>query len=305
MSFFSRNHKIVKKPLQVLLVLNEPVNYKNKSLQQICFALPTALPEWKCDEDDEDDWSGLDHSDQWMRVLCRALNQESKNVIRVLNPAVPASSSTFWRYQFASHDDESTSTTTGGMPYIKCYHRLQDGALYPLQEGLLFFKPPLFLHKSQLHSIACGRQGNDNSRYVDMVLQTTEEATLEFTNIHRSELTVLREYIHHVLIPAMQKDVVDGEADAEALVEEEEELQGEAVVAVGEGGRSKRKAGLEARAMTRQMKLESDDEEDKDEDFLGMSDEDGESSKDDEDETESEDELDHPNHPPEKKFRKS
>jgi len=55
---------------QVLLVLKDSVQYKKKSLQQLCFALPTSLPEWKSiDEDEEEEWSGLDHSDQWTRVL--------------------------------------------------------------------------------------------------------------------------------------------------------------------------------------------------------------------------------------------
>ncbi len=35
--------------------------------------------------------------------------------------------------------------------------------------------------------------------------------TLEFTNIHREELSVLNDYIHNVLIPAMEVDAAEGE----------------------------------------------------------------------------------------------
>ena len=43
-----------------------------------------------------------------------------------------------------------------------------------------------------------------------MVLQRHQGETVEFTNIQREELAVLNQYIHQVLIPAMQEDVKDG-----------------------------------------------------------------------------------------------
>jgi hypothetical protein len=41
---------------------------------------------------------------------------------------------------FQSHETPDQSTTTGGMPFVNCYHGVQDGILYPLEEGLLFYK---------------------------------------------------------------------------------------------------------------------------------------------------------------------
>ncbi len=70
-------------------------------------------------------------------------------------------------------------------------------------------RPPKFLPRSDLQSIACGRGsgGQSSSRYVDMVLQQQDGDVVEFTNIQREELAVLNDYIHQVLIPAMQGDV--------------------------------------------------------------------------------------------------
>jgi hypothetical protein len=285
---------------QILLVFGKDavVTYKNqKPLSQVCLALPADLPVWKKnassngqdsnedDEDDDFDITGLDHTDQYTRFLCKSLALDiATQIIRVANPTAPTSSSmsTFWRYQFVSHEEQGTSTTTAGMPFVKCYAGVNDGVLYPLQEGLLFFKPPRFVPRSNLQAIACGRGGAGNaSRYVDMVLTLADDSTTEFTNIHRSELPVLREYIHGVLIPAMQKDA-DGGADAKAespsvssasdAAQQQEdkgqEDEDEERVPLGRPG--KRKASVEARAVTQKMRLESDDDDDEegDDDFV-------------------------------------
>mmetsp|Transcript_30318 Transcript_30318/g.69894 ORF Transcript_30318/g.69894 Transcript_30318/m.69894 type:complete len:155 (+) Transcript_30318:1001-1465(+) len=40
-----------------------------------------------------------------------------------------------------------------------------------------------------------------------------DDRTIEFTNIHREELSVLDAYIHSILIPAMRRDVQDNHDD--------------------------------------------------------------------------------------------
>jgi hypothetical protein len=306
---------------QILLVFGKDaiVTYKNqKPLSQVCLALPADLPVWKKnassnedDKDDDDDIAGLDHTDQYTRFLCKSLSLDiATQIIRVANPTAPTSSSmsTFWRYQFVSHEEQGTSTTTAGMPFVKCYAGVNDGVLYPLQEGLLFFKPPRFVPRSNLQAIACGRGGAGNaSRYVDMVLTLADDSTTEFTNIHRSELPVLREYIHGVLIPAMQKDA-DGGADAKAespsvtsadaaQQQENEGQEDEDEERVPSGRPGKRKASVEARAVTQRMRLESDDDDDEegDDDFVAEQNSDDdkgseeESGDDDDEESEDED----------------
>ena len=97
-------------------------------------------------------------------------------------------------------------------------------------------RPPMFVPRSKLSSISCGR-GSGGSRYVDMMVQldtsaneeddtkkTKQSDSLEFTNIHRDELNGLNDYIHKTLIPAMQMDA-DGsgkgsDEDDEAVVAE-------------------------------------------------------------------------------------
>lgn len=79
-------------------------------------------------------------------------------------------------------------------------------------------RPPFFLPRSKMHSIACGR-GSGGSRYVDMVVTIDSgdsQKELDFTNIHRDELRVLNEYIHGVLIPAMTKDANGGNGEEES-----------------------------------------------------------------------------------------
>jgi hypothetical protein len=49
-------------------------------------------------------------------------------------------------FQFISDKEQSTSTTTSGMPFVKCHKGVQDGALYPMEEGLLFYKLRVFFY---------------------------------------------------------------------------------------------------------------------------------------------------------------
>ncbi|GAX17775.1 hypothetical protein FisN_24Hh158 [Fistulifera solaris] len=238
----------------VLLIPNDPVTYKSKPQTQICFPLPAVTPD--CDNDEDSD--GLDPTDQWIAVLCRSCHYGVAKVARVLNPAIETTTA-FWRYQFQSHQDEATSTTTGGMPFVKCYYGVQDGALYPLLEGLLFFKPPLFIPRSEMESIGCGRDGG---RYVDLQV-TVAGQQVDFTNIQRAEINELRDYIHQKLIPAMQKDVSESPmkptVSAESVSVEEDEGASE------NRPRKRRKASLEAEAVNRQAvgaQLDEDDDDD-------------------------------------------
>ena len=41
---------------------------------------------------------------------------------------------------FSSYQLSSQSSTTGGMPFVTCYHGVQDGVLFPMREGLFFYK---------------------------------------------------------------------------------------------------------------------------------------------------------------------
>jgi len=86
-------------------------------------------------------------------------------------------------------------------------------------EGLLFFKPALFIPRQKLCSIGAGRGGSGGAgtRYVDMMITMDSEKKgdeprpLEFTNISREELGPLNTYINDILKPAMAREVAESE----------------------------------------------------------------------------------------------
>jgi len=196
----------------VLLCLEDGISFRNKALKQICFQLPSyPAPSAESTEDDhnEEDWYNgfsllLSKPSSITRVLAKMDTQSTNNAKRGGG----------YMFQAGEGATGNTSSTTEGLPFVGCNRGFNNGALFPLREGLLFFKPPLFVPRSKLASISCGR-GSGQSRFVDMVVQLDDESsdgdsTLEFTNIDRDELQGLNGYIHNVLIPAMKIDAAGG-----------------------------------------------------------------------------------------------
>jgi len=189
------------------------------------------------------------YEQQWMTLFHQLLSKdndeaEGKECCRVLNPQ-------FHNYGGKHNDDSGDATTfmfrsnegdgfgssrpsSAGMPFVKCYSGVHYGVLFLLEEGLLFFKPPRFVHRSKLHSISCGR-GSGGSRYIDLVATldavtpaartTSDDAdtddeeedvkreTLEFHSIDNGELRVLNDYINNVLTKAMERDAANSSDD--------------------------------------------------------------------------------------------
>ena len=94
----------------VLISLQDPVSFKKKKLDQVCLQLPTSYS---------------------VGLLQEAFHLSTKQIGRI-GPGAP--------YQFRSHDGGVTSTTSSGMPFVRCYLGVHDGVLFPMKEGLLFFK---------------------------------------------------------------------------------------------------------------------------------------------------------------------
>ncbi|KAL7519276.1 hypothetical protein ACHAWX_004063 [Stephanocyclus meneghinianus] len=254
------------------------VKFRNKGVNQVCLQLPAYLIEGDSGEKEKERFT----EKEWWAGLNRAMCSDNDRMIRVLakmdQPSYTTDSDCF---TFQSEGTSGSSTTTEGMPYVSCYHGLNDGALYPLREGLLFFKPPLFVHRSKLAAISCGRGSGSSSRYVDMAVELDSKDRVEFTNIYREELGVLNDYIHKVLIPAMQIDADGGDsADEEISVVAEEvestdgdhsnnnDEEGAETSSVGKRRRSSRAASRSAREATRahfdQVVDESEDEDEED-----------------------------------------
>jgi hypothetical protein len=214
------------------------VEHKGKSLSQVCFQLPSYGGGGGGGGGDGAGGSSDNalREGDWFDGLSSALLGSARfdgggKMIRVrsaMDDVDDVDDDDADLFAFRSSGEEGGgSTTTENMPYVGCYRGFHDGALFPLREGLLFYKPPLFVHRSKLASIACGRGGGTGgSRYVDMIATldvvvegggsngkgkakssaASDASVLEFTNIHRGELSVLNDYVHDVLIPAMRMD---------------------------------------------------------------------------------------------------
>lgn len=156
-------------------------------------------------------------------------------------------------------------------------------------------RPPMFVHRSRLASISCGRGSGNASRYVDMSVELDSNDRIEFTNIYREELGGLNDYIHKVLIPAMQVDADGGDvADADDAAVEAEVVESNSGVqseseenekagsnSGGQRRKSLRSAAKTAREATRahfasvkaKNKTVDSDESDDEDDFEGDDDE--------------------------------
>lgn len=111
----------------VLLRVDPPINFQNKQISQVCFALSHNKTDGPTGPNHECGW--IEATAAWKNLLQQSFRKA------VVAQVHPESSS-----PFLSHQIPDQSTTTGGMPFVKCYHGVQDGVLYPLQEGLLFYK---------------------------------------------------------------------------------------------------------------------------------------------------------------------
>ncbi len=212
----------------VLICLTDGITFRNKAIKNVCFQLPsyphpsTTTAAADINGSGENNTETLTEKQWWNKFSTTLVLESTKGgIIRV--PAMmdrPEFHTGKNNFFFCSEGGSGRTTTTESMPFVGCYQGFNDGALFPLREGLLFFKPPMFVPRSKLASISCGR-GSGGSRFVDMVAQldadpasnnlenkksNTHCDTLEFTNIHRDELNALNNYIHQILIPAMQSD---------------------------------------------------------------------------------------------------
>lgn len=93
---------------------------------------------------------------------------------------------------------QSVSTGPGGAtrPYLRCHRGVQEGAIYPLSNGVVFVKPLLFLPAEEIASLTAGRGGGSGqTRYVDLKIETADDKVHEFVNIEREELPALQAYV--------------------------------------------------------------------------------------------------------------
>jgi len=173
----------------------------------------------------------------------------------------------------------------------------------------------MFIHRSDLRSIGCGRgssAGSGSTRYVDLAITLHGEdeespKNIEFSNISREELRPIKDFIEGILTPAMRRDAVLSQEDAESSIDGAESIREEDNVAsssnsIGKNIESEgdtkgsstrrrlvRKAAEEAREAT-QVQSIGKNEEENDTDDASFSDSDDETASFDSDEESSDDE---------------
>jgi Histone chaperone Rttp106-like len=240
--------------------------YKKKRIQQVCLQLPGEVGDEAAFVDCVIERLGLDGPSQVVRV------QGDRT--------------------FRSHSEAGTSTTTSGMPFVNCYHGVNDGVVFPLSHGLLFVKPPLFVPVESIHSVALGSRNSSGGRYIDLQVAVRaagaadaddETTSIEFTNIHKDEASGLNRYIQS-LVNATGDGPNVGDSDSEATAEAEAEVHSsdygdessrklDVSLAKRRNGRPPpRRAGVAARATFRDQPTPTansdDDEEEEDADFV-------------------------------------
>jgi len=113
----------------------------------------------------------------------------------VLSPPAPARS---------RNGDVFASSCEGhaGRPYLQCHSGVDCGVLYLFGEGILFFKPIVFIPRDRIRSICCGGRGGSSTRYVDLLVTVgtndDDEEIVEFTNISSEELPGVERYVKEV-----------------------------------------------------------------------------------------------------------
>lgn len=116
----------------------------------------------------------------------------SKSVVKEISATNPSSSSpisgsehvvisslvsTIRKLTIVTPNKDLFQSATKQRPYLKCYKGIQEGALYPLKNGLIFMKPLLFIPTEDIASITAGRGGSGSTRYIDLLVSSRHHLT--------------------------------------------------------------------------------------------------------------------------------
>mmetsp|Transcript_16056 Transcript_16056/g.22865 ORF Transcript_16056/g.22865 Transcript_16056/m.22865 type:complete len:291 (+) Transcript_16056:34-906(+) len=132
---------------QVLVIFKrDRISFRNKKLSQLCFRLPDHLSqELKLIDDSYSSKPELIGScfdkfqDEIVKLISSSLSLEDR-ICQIHNPQYESVERCL-SYSFQSVDSSAnTKVMQGKMPFLKCFHGVNDGVIYPMEQGLLFFK---------------------------------------------------------------------------------------------------------------------------------------------------------------------
>ena len=141
-------HIIIPGSLVLLILKHDKVQFRNKMLSQICLQLPQHFSK-SIENVDMSELSEsqagletvcIDDFEEIIMKLCSSALKLDDRIYRVYNPKFHHFC-TISSYVFQSDDGGANKSIMQGlMPYLKCYNGVNDGVIYPMEEGLLFFK---------------------------------------------------------------------------------------------------------------------------------------------------------------------
>mmetsp|Transcript_4851 Transcript_4851/g.7382 ORF Transcript_4851/g.7382 Transcript_4851/m.7382 type:complete len:403 (+) Transcript_4851:51-1259(+) len=152
-----------------------------------------------------------------------------------------------------------------GTSFLRCHKGVKEGVLFPLEVGILFFKPPLFLPRDNVASITAGRGGSAMTRYIDLTVETEDGKTYEYSNIERDDLPAIEAYVRMYVQRRLREEKrrsagVDGtdeinESDSE---DDDEDFDPDAPESADEGSDNDSSSDSESGSVN--SEAESDDE---------------------------------------------
>jgi hypothetical protein len=126
----------------LFLILSTPVTFKTKKQTILCWSLPNGGPTLQA---------------QYGPVH---FTGKASEVVSGLTEAL-------YSHPICRPNRARFQTSTG-QSFLRCFKGVQEGTLFPLEQGILFFKPCVFIPSDQVASIAAGRGGSALTRYIDL-----------------------------------------------------------------------------------------------------------------------------------------
>ena len=93
-------------------------------------------------------------------------------------------------------EDKGVFCSSAGQASVKCYHKVNDGVLFPLRRAFIFGPRPLVcLPHSEIAGVSVGRSGGAATRTFDFDVTTLDGKTVQFSMLENDELEPLRKYV--------------------------------------------------------------------------------------------------------------